>query len=93
MADAARLLIISGRVQGVGYRAWAHRAAMKLGLKGWVRNLPDGTVEALACGPEDAVNEFVTMCRRGPMIARVDDIAERTADPSAHPVPAGFEFR
>ncbi|HVO32172.1 MAG TPA: acylphosphatase [bacterium] len=67
-------LVISGRVQGVGYRANAARKAEALGLTGWVKNLPDGRVETLAEGAEDIVNEFIAWCRRGPTAARVTTV-------------------
>ncbi len=59
-------LLISGRVQGVGYRMWAVAVARRLGLTGWVRNLTDGTVEALAHGQSDAVTAFAQACHEGP---------------------------
>ena len=64
-------LRITGRVQGVGYRAWAEQTAQKLGLRGWVRNLTDGSVEALAQGPEKDVKTFAAACQSGPTFARV----------------------
>ena len=67
-------IIISGRVHGVGFRANARRMAIRLMITGWVRNLPDGSVEALAEGEEKAVKEFVNWCRKGPSLANVSDI-------------------
>jgi acylphosphatase len=64
-------LKIRGAVQGVGYRAWAMRAAAELGLRGWVRNRRDGSVELLATGPDSAVAMMVAAARRGPRAARV----------------------
>ena len=81
----ARLLIIAGRVQGVGYRDWMVVEAIRLGVAGWVRNRLDGTVEALIEGEEAAVEELLRACRRGPRAARVDSIAEHQADPPADP--------
>jgi acylphosphatase len=71
---AARLRI-TGRVQGVGYRAWALQMASRLGLRGWVRNRRDGSVEALIIGEEDAVDRMIEACREGPYAARVADVA------------------
>lgn len=68
-------LAISGRVQGVGYRAWTHREAARLGLSGFVRNRRDGSVEALLCGPAEAVAQMIEACRRGPSGAAVTDVA------------------
>ena len=73
MALQARLTI-SGRVQGVGYRDWTITTAQRLGLTGWVRNRGDGAVEALVVGEEDAVGQMIEACRRGPPLARVDQI-------------------
>lgn len=81
----ARRLVISGRVQGVGYRDWMLREAERLGLRGWVRNRPDGTVEALAAGAPDALGALLLACRRGPVLARVDHIAEEAASDPAEP--------
>ena len=64
-------LVITGRVQGVGYRAWAIATARRLGLRGWVRNRSDGAVEALVAGPAEAVAAMLAACRRGPAAARV----------------------
>lgn len=67
-------LIIEGRVQGVFYRATARSTAAGLGITGWVRNLPDGSVEAVAEGPERVVDKFVDWCRKGPPGAFVSNI-------------------
>jgi acylphosphatase len=74
MSDVALRLTITGRVQGVGYRDWASHTAREFGLKGWVRNRKDGSVEALAVGPDEAVQLFVQACHRGPRMARVDSV-------------------
>jgi acylphosphatase len=73
MINAVRV-VISGRVQGVGYRAWAIAAAGGLGLRGWVRNRNDGSVEAVFCGEEETVMTMIESCKDGPMMARVDRI-------------------
>ncbi len=87
----ARLLLIVGRVQGVGYREWMVREATRLGLHGWVRNRPDGSVQALVDGDEAAVQVLLVACRRGPVMARVDRIEESFADdPPGEP---GFQRR
>ena len=81
-------LIISGRVQGVGYRDWMVTKARDLGLSGWVRNRIDGSVEALVAGDIAAVEEMSRLCRRGPRMAEVVSIEEELADP-----PEVFGFR
>jgi acylphosphatase len=78
MAIAIRLRI-EGRVQGVGYRAWLEREASARGLRGWVRNRRDGSVEALLIGPADAVEAAIAACARGPRLAGVAGI-ERSPD-------------
>ncbi len=83
----ARLVVISGRVQGMGYRDWMVREATRLGVEGWVRNRADGTVEALVAGDVAAVQALLSACRRGPPLARVSEIREEFADP---PVEPGF---
>jgi acylphosphatase len=69
-------LIIEGRVQGVFFRDSARKQAQSLGVTGWVRNLRNGSVEAVAEGPEDKVRQFADWCRRGPSAARVDGVQE-----------------
>ncbi len=65
-------VIVSGLVQGVWFRASTRDVALRLGLRGWVRNRPDGTVEAVFEGPRDRVEQAVAWCRRGPPAARVE---------------------
>jgi acylphosphatase len=77
--DKAVRLSIQGRVQGVAYRAWAIEQASALGLRGWVRNRADGSVEALVAGADGAVDEFIRAARRGPRAARVDEVIEAPA--------------
>jgi len=79
-ARIARRVRIAGRVQGVGFRLWAERAAAVLGLDGWVRNRRDGTVEAVFAGPPERVEEMIRRCHEGPPLARVDRI-EVTDEP------------
>jgi acylphosphatase len=67
-------LFISGRVQGIGFRESARRAALQRGVVGWVRNLLDGRVEAWLEGPSSAVQSMIAWCREGPPLARVDDV-------------------
>ena len=73
-------LRITGRVQGVGYRAWMMRQAGALGLRGWVRNRSDGSVEVLATGAPDAVAALVEACRLGPYGARVTAVTVADAE-------------
>jgi acylphosphatase len=77
----AKRLIIAGRVHGVGYRDWMVDKARTLGVSGWVRNLPDGTIEALIAGDPAAVEEIARQCRRGPRMAEVTSIQEDLTDP------------
>lgn len=75
MSERARVhLLVSGRVQGVAFRAYTVDEARRLGLAGWVRNLPDGRVEAEAEGERDALLRLVRFCERGPPAARVDRV-------------------
>jgi len=76
-------VIISGRVQGVWYRAWTQEQALSLELSGWVRNRTDGTVEAVFSGPDESVEAMLTAARTGPRLARVDDIRTELCDPPA----------
>jgi acylphosphatase len=83
MSGTIRQVTITGRVQGVGYRAWVDHQARNHDLEGWVRNRRDGSVEALFAGPEDVVSEMVARCRRGPSSARVESVQEGAASPEA----------
>jgi acylphosphatase len=80
--DVNRLVVIRGRVQGIGYRVWTEYTALERGVQGWVRNRRDGAVEALFAGPAEAVAAMIEACRQGPPGARVDAIDQRAADPS-----------
>jgi acylphosphatase len=79
----ARRYIISGRVQGVGFRYFTHAAAMRENVHGWVRNLPDGRVEASAEGDAEAIDRFEAALRHGPRGARVEHLEVE------HTTPAG----
>ena len=80
-----RHLIVHGRVQGVGYRAFVEDEAVRRGLTGFVRNRRDGTVEALFSGPDRAVDDVIAACRKGPFGARVDavDVRDGSANETA----------
>jgi acylphosphatase len=84
-------LVITGRVQGVGYRDWMMKTARNLGLLGWVRNRIDDSVEALIAGDDAAVAAMIEACRRGPSLARVDEVDVEPADAAG--VPDGFTLR
>ena len=70
-------IVVHGRVQGVGYRAFVEREAAKRQLAGWVRNCRDGTVEALFKGEAAVIEDMIVVCRRGPFAARVDALDRR----------------
>jgi acylphosphatase len=80
--------IVSGRVQRVSYRAYARTEALRLGLTGYARNLPDGRVEVLACGGVQAVDALIRWLWLGSPRARVTEVTARAAD--AADSPAGF---
>jgi acylphosphatase len=88
MAATGVHIVIRGRVQGVGYRAWVEDEAEALGLKGWVRNRRDGTVEAVVSGDAAAVQTFLALCRDGPRAAIVSGVA---TEPYDDPLPDGFK--
>jgi len=67
-------LLISGRVQGVAFRWETLQAAERCRVNGWVRNLPDGRVEAVVEGPRQQVTDLIDWCRKGPPVARVDSL-------------------
>jgi acylphosphatase len=75
--DVIRHVVIRGRVQGVGYRAWTETTALERGVQGWVRNCRNGTVEAMFSGPPDVVEAMIAVCNDGPHGSRVDRIDQR----------------
>lgn len=83
-------ITIRGRVQGVGFRAWVHHQAELQGLKGWVRNRRDGTVEAVLSGRTELVEAVLKACRSGPRGSRVEavDVADASEEPASR-----FEVR
>ena len=83
-------LILSGRVQGVGFRFFTRRRAGALGVSGWVRNLPDGTVEVEACGSNRALEELRHELRQGPTGSRVTEVRETPLNEI--PEQSGFEI-
>ena len=76
-----RRIVVHGRVQGVGYRAWTEDTAILNGLQGWVRNRRDGMVEAVFAGSQAAVEAMIEACRRGPDSGHVDAIDVHDAGP------------
>ncbi len=88
-SEKSVVISIHGRVQGVWFRAWTVENAVRHGLRGWVRNREDGSVEALFCGPESAVDEMIEACRRGPRSARVERIDQTPVEPVQE---AGFHL-
>jgi acylphosphatase len=74
MKQTAIRITISGRVQGVGFRAGALHRAKQLGIRGWVKNSDSGGVEIVAEGDRDVINEFLDWCSHGPMLAVVEKV-------------------
>lgn len=86
-------LYIKGRVQGVFYRQSTRQMASQLGLAGWVRNLPDGSVEALAHGSIDALETLISWCHEGPPAARVSSVEAIWLDGVPEELGRLFEIR
>jgi len=83
---------IEGRVQGVGFRQWACTTATRLGLTGWVQNLPDGRVELLAEGPDEPLQALLQLLAKGPPLARVTRVTHSASDLTQSEFES-FEFR
>lgn len=90
MATIARRFLVTGKVQGVFFRASTAREAARLGLRGTACNLPGGAVEVLAVGPAGQVDELGRWLRTGPPRARVDAVSGRDEDPALHAGVTGF---
>jgi acylphosphatase len=82
--------LVSGMVQGVGFRWFVARHARSLGLRGYARNLPDGNVEVVVDGPEDSLPELERLLQAGPASAQVDQV-QRSQEPAAIPAGKGFD--
>ena len=85
-----RTVVVRGRVQGVFFRSSTKKQARAVGVEGWIRNRPDGSVEAVFEGAPEAVEALVAWCRQGPRSARVDDV-QVSQEPAAGL--KGFEIR
>ena len=83
--------IVSGFVQGVGYRRFIMHIARKLGLTGWIRNNADGTVEGLVIGAEEAIEQLMEACKKGPFLSTVDNVHVTFDEPQE--VHEGFHIR
>ncbi len=90
---AARRARVTGRVQGVFFRASTAERARALALRGHARNLPDGSVDVLAGGSEEALAELLRWLQHGPPMARVDRVDVEVLDPAQLALPEGFETR
>jgi acylphosphatase len=77
--NVAQHVVVKGRVQGVGYRAWTERQALQRGLAGWVRNRRDDSVEAMFSGPADVVAAMIQALHRGPPASAVETVDQRDA--------------
>ncbi len=88
-----RRVIVEGFVQGVGYRDFARRAALRLGVSGWVRNRADGTVEALVAGAPEDVEAMLAEMRRGPRGAAVTGLRLLDPEEAGDPGARGFVIR
>ena len=91
MHTESRSYRLEGRVQGVGFRAFVRRQARELGLDGWTRNEPDGSVTVVAAGEPSALARFEELLRQGPPAGRVERLESRRED--APPAVDGFEVR
>ena len=90
MEKKAVILKVYGKVQGVGYRYYTHKKANELGLNGYVRNKPDGSVYVEAEGDEDLLEKFIHWCEEGPTWARVTKVEQQFVPLTGH---SGFEVK
>ncbi|HEY0235434.1 MAG TPA: acylphosphatase [Afipia sp.] len=93
MDKVVRRVVVRGKVQGVGYRAWTQYKARRHGLDGWVRNRTDGTVEAVFAGPAEIVQAMIEACAHGPRLASVtgvDRFEASEAELALRGEPGGF---
>jgi acylphosphatase len=85
MSEPAQIIVhvvVHGRVQGVGYRAYVAREAVRHCVEGWVRNCRDGTVEAVFKGEAEVIDDMLAACRKGPPMSRVDNVTQRAGSES-----------
>jgi acylphosphatase len=87
VSEARARVVVRGRVQGVFFRVETRDRARSLGLSGWIRNTPDGSVEAVFEGDRERIESMLAWCRRGPSLARVDDVQTEWEEPVGE---AGF---
>ncbi len=89
-------ILVSGRVQGVYFRAFTQKQANRLGVRGFARNLADGRVEVIAIGTGEAVEKLIQWCHKGPITAKVEQVVVEPIATEALPpaeFPADFEIR
>ncbi len=86
----AKHVVVTGRVQGVWFRAWTREQAQALGVSGWVRNRADGSVEAVLAGPEATVEALIAALHQGPPAAKVETVQVTDAEP---PSETGFHIK
>ena len=91
MDKVCRHIYLSGRVQGVGFRAFTRRNAKRLGVSGWVKNLADGRVEAVIYGERDKVEDLISRLETGPSLAEVEDVEEE--EQKTPPAEKDFQIR
>ncbi|WP_340106609.1 acylphosphatase [Rhodohalobacter sp. 8-1] len=93
MDQSKKHVRLSGRVQGVGFRHFTKQNAQRLNINGWVKNLPDGDVEAVFVGEEDNVNKMLEEMKKGPRSARVDDLSVDESSDKLDETFSGFSVR
>jgi len=91
MDKVCRHIYLSGRVQGVGFRAFTRRNAKRLGVSGWVKNLADGRVEAVIYGDRDKVEDLISRMETGPSLAEVEEI--EVEEQKTPPAEKDFQIR